>query len=146
MLTVLKTRLLPNHQVELAWQAVSGRIYHILRSADLATWVDFAGPYEGEDDTVFVLQIPAQGEHWHFKLVVSVPQGYSVPAYTVTAFSGAYVDLHWENLGPAVYPGARYDVVRDGTTLASQNSTSVRYRDTSVASGKTYKYEVRFFS
>lgn len=146
MPTSLKIRSLPDHQLELSWEAKAGRKYNIMRSAEPSAWVDFAGPYDGEDDTLFVLQIPAQGSKWFFKLVISVPEGYSVPAYAITALSGQYVILNWENLGPATYPGAHYDVMRDGTTLVSQNSTSVSYKDTSVASGRTYVYDVRFFS
>lgn len=146
MPTSLRIRSLPNHQLELSWEAKTGRKYNIMRSAEPSAWVDFAGPYDGEDDTVFVLQIPTQGSKWFFKLVVSVPEGYSVPAYAITALSGQYVILNWENLGPATYPGAHYDVVRDGQLLTLNGHDKSSYRDEAVASGKTYVYDVRFYS
>lgn len=146
MPTVLRIQRLPNHQVELSWATKAGRKYNIMRSSDLAAWLDFAGPCDGEDDTLFVLQIPSVDSKAFFKLIISVPEGYSVPAYTVTALSGQYVILNWENLGPSTYPGAHYDVMRDGQLLALNSHDKSSYRDEAVASGKTYVYDVRFFS
>lgn len=145
MPTALKIRSLPNRNLELSWEAKTGRKYNVMKSVDGFTWLDFAGPYDGED-ALFVLQIPAVDSKAFFKLVVSVPEGYSVPAYTVTALSGQYVILNWENLGPATYPGAHYDVMRDGQLLALNGHDKSSYRDEAVASGKTYVYDVRFFS
>lgn len=145
MPTALKIQRLPNRKLELSWEAGAGRKYSVMKSVDWVTWLDFAGPYDGED-ALFVLQIPASDSKAFFKLAIFVPEGYSVPAYTVTALSGQYVILNWENLGPATYPGAHYDVVRDGQLLAMNAHDKSSYRDEAVASGKTYVYDVRFYS
>lgn len=145
MPTALEIKSLPNQWVELSWLADSGKTYHVQRSTNLVTWTDYLGPYEGED-ALFVLPIPAPERNFSYRLVVSVPDGYEMNARAIVALSGQYVDLEWDNLGPAVYAaGATYVILRNGQTYATKPSTESRYRDAAVAPGKTYTYEVRFY-
>lgn len=141
MSTSLKLQRLPNKQVQLSWKSFDGLSYYVQTSYDLSTWDTYAGPYAGEDDTELVLPIPANDSNSNFRLLITVPNDFDVPAWTITAFDGRYVILNWENMGPQAN-NANYSILRDGALLATQPSTASAYRDNTVVSGATYRYSV----
>lgn len=136
------TRNLNGSVKDIRWVARDKFSYYVQISFDLITWDTYAGPYPGEDDTEYLLPIPATDSNANFRLLISIASDYDIPAFTITAFDGTYVILQWENLGPAAN-NASYKVLRDGAVIATRPATVASYKDNTVQSGKTYRYSVR---
>jgi chitodextrinase len=65
----------------------------------------------------------------------------SAPSVTATAASSALVNVSWS--GSADNVGVTgYDVMRDGSVIASVSGSTLAYADTAVAASTTYSYQV----
>lgn len=140
MPTILRITRLPNRHVELSWASEAAFKYHVQRSTDLKTWTDYAGPYDGERDTVLKLAIPSGDIDAFFRLLVSVPDKTFITTTAITALDGSHVVIQWQDV---LANNERFEIFRNTDSLGYVPGTVTSYKDTTVNSGRTYIYDVR---
>jgi hypothetical protein len=73
--------------------------------------------------------------------LVAAPVAPAPPTTVTAAQNGSSIVVSW-NAGISSNPIASYNVLRNGTKLASVSSTTLTYTDTNLTAGNTYAYQI----
>ena len=73
--------------------------------------------------------------------LASAPVAPAPPTTVIAAQNGNSIVVSW-NAGISSNPIASYNVLRNGTKIASVNSTTLTYTDTNLTAGDTYAYQI----
>lgn len=144
MSTKLEIKKLPEGKIELGWQTKQWYSYEIQRTVDFTGWVTMPDAHAGDDSFKKVV-LSAAGQQNYFRLLIAMPQGAEPKTWTITYLDGSKVEVHWIPFGDPVTTG-QFQIRRDGILIGVVTGDSDYFVDQNVQSGKTYTYQVGYFS